>query len=297
MCNMQGFSVANTKKHSLQFPMPILSRHPLVWRHVFHCQKLSNTWTFRSPNDLWPQPFQSQNLWRHIWTSAAAQWCYLVGVMTCVLHWSDLTTTQCFRLTMITSHNLSHFFTWADSLHPVSNHLIKPKHPKVKTRYLLLHKYHYQQKMVTKVLHLSLIQITIQQWFSLPLPDTIALPAASGVHLRRLSVSSSPEGPVHVWMAVPVKMEGWCLFDDAADSCPDDIYADEPKCHYFQEDCETMCNVWWISADAVWVVQWLHIRQLHQPMIQLNAYSMQSDWRTSCRWNVVGLVNGGRMKW
>ena len=47
----------------------------------------------------------------------------------------------------------------------------------------------------------------------------LVVPAASGVHLRRLSVSSSPEGPVHVWMAAPVKM-----------------VVDEPKCHYFQED-------------------------------------------------------------
>ena len=79
----------------------------------------------------------------------------------------------------------------------------------------------------------------------------IVMPSASGAHLRRLGVSSSPDA-VHVWMTVPVKMDGCCAFDDAADSCPDDINADEPKCHYFQEDCETICNGngRWISTDA-----------------------------------------------
>ena len=79
----------------------------------------------------------------------------------------------------------------------------------------------------------------------------IVMPDTSAAHLRRLSISSSPEGPVHVWMAVPVKSDGCCVFDDDTESCPDDIYAVQPKCHYFQEDCETMCNGRWISADAV----------------------------------------------
>ena len=77
----------------------------------------------------------------------------------------------------------------------------------------------------------------------------IVMPDASAAHLRRLGLSSSPEGPVRIWMMVPVNSDGCCAFDDVTESCPDDIYADQPKCHFFQGDCESdMCNGRWVSA-------------------------------------------------
>ena len=182
--------------------------------------------------------------------------------MTCVSPGIGPTIIRRFHFTMIASHNLSHFSLgqiYSNFISSIFQSYHKTKtSKKAKTQYLLLHE-HYQHTTTTRSTFIfdlnyyqTMILTAIARYSLLLQLATTAtfMPAASGAHLRRLSFSSSPEGPVHVWLAVPVKTDGCCVFDDAADSCPDDIYADEPKCHYFQEDCETMCNGRWISADA-----------------------------------------------